>query len=463
MSVLADELSRARAEAVRTLLARPLLDQTADRQTFALVAQHRGWLTQWFDDTCGWRLHIDVRDGVARLHKRTDRPDPTRPAVRPRRSRSAQRPFDRRRYQLLCLVCADLVRRPATTISLLAAELESVTLADPALDAFEPAERQTERRAFVDALKLLAGWGVLRTSGGELAEFVDDPEANAIVEVDQSRLHQLLASASAPSTLAEELDHPPAGDGGARDRDGGPLAHDEPRSDDAPSPNNESPDDGRPGPRVPDDPAALLAREPRYGAAVHDDPDADEQQRNRWRRHSLARRLLDDPVVHLDELTDGQRDYLTSQAGRQWLRSRIAEAGLVLEERGEGWAALDPDALATDRVFPAPGDNAKQAALLLLDRLVEHDEAGTRRLVARTRDDLERHLLGLLERYKGWARQAREGDGPARLTADAVRLLAEMGLVAVDGDHVEPRPMLARYTTKPPRTDAPTLPGLEES
>jgi uncharacterized protein (TIGR02678 family) len=418
MTVLADELSRGRAEAVRTLLARPLLHQAADPQAFALVAQHRAWLVPWFDESCGWRLHVDVRDGVARLHKRTDRPDPSRPAVRPRRSRSAQRPFDRRRYQLLCLICADLVRRPATTISLLAAELESVTRADPALHTFEPAERQTERRAFVDALRLLSSWGVLRTSGGDVAEFVDDPEANAIVEVDQSRLHQLLASAAAPSTVADD------------------LAED-------------------------DDPAALLAREPRYGSAVADDPDADDQQRNRWRRHSLARRLLDDPVVHLDELADGQRDYLASQAGRQWLRTRVADAGLVLEERAEGWAAIDPDALATDRVFPAPGDNAKQAALLLLDRLVEHDEAGERRLVTRTRGDLESFVVGLLGRYGGWAKQAREGDGPGRLTADAIRVLAEMGLVAVEGDLVTPRAMLARYTTKPPRTDALTLPGLE--
>jgi uncharacterized protein (TIGR02678 family) len=418
MTVLADELSRGRAEAVRTLLARPLLHQAADPQAFALVAQHRAWLVPWFDETCGWRLHVDVRDGVARLHKRTDRPDPSRPAVRPRRSRSAQRPFDRRRYQLLCLICADLVRRPATTISLLAAELESVTRADPALHTFEPAERQTERRAFVDALRLLAGWGVLRTSGGDVTEFVDDPDANAIVEVDQSRLHQLLTSAAAPSTVADDL------------AEG-------------------------------DDPAALLAREPRYGSAVVDDPDADDQQRNRWRRHSLARRLLDDPVVHVDELAEGQRDYLTSQAGRQWLRTRVADAGFVLEERAEGWAAIDPDALATDRVFPAPGDNAKQAALLLLDRLVEHDEAGERRLVARTVGDLEAYVVGLLGRYGGWARQAREGDGPARLTAAAIRVLAEMGLVAVEGQMVTPRPMLARYTTKPPRTDALTLPGLE--
>lgn len=418
MTVLADELSRSQAEAARILLARPLLDQASDPQAFGLVAQHRDWLTGWFDRTCGWRLHVDVRDGLARLHKRSDRPDPTRPAVRPRRSRAAQRPFDRRRYQLLCLICADLVRRPATTISLLAAELESVTRADPAQAAFQPSERQAERRAFVDALKLLAAWGVLTTSGGEAADFVDDPDANAIVEVDQSRLHRLLVSPVAPSTLAPDTTDV--------------------------------------------DPAALpdrLAVEPRYGPA-RDDEDADEQQRNRWRRHSLARRLLDDPVVHLDDLTDAQRDYLTSQAGRQWLRDRVAEAGFVLEKRAEGWAAVDPDAIATDRVFPGPGDNIKQAALLLLDRFVEVDVVGARRLVSRGRADLEAHLLDLLDRHRGWAKQAREGDGHVGLAAAAVNLLEELGLVRVEDDMVVPRPMLARYTSVPPRTDALRLSGF---
>lgn len=423
MSVLADDLARARSQAVRTLLARPLLDQRADPEAFTLIAQHRGWLTTWFDDTCGWRLTVDVRDGVARLHKRSDTPDPTRPAVRPRRSRAAQRPFDRRRYQLLCLIGADLVRRPATTISLLAAELESVTRADPALPVFEPAERQTERRAFVDALNLLARFGVLRTTGGDLAEFVDDPDANAIIEVDPSRLHQLLASATAPSTLVTQA------------IDGAEV----------------------------DDPAAHLAHEPRYGTGDDELADVDEQRRNRWRRHRLARRLLDDPVVHRDELTDGQREYLGSQAGRQWLREKVAEAGLVLEERAEGWAAIDPDAIATDRVFPAPGDNVKQAALLLLDRLVTHDDTGQRRLVARDLGDLVDHLAVLQARYAGWARQTRDDDGRARLTGQAVTLLAELGLVTVDGGRVTPRPMVARYTTQPPRTDALTLPGLEGS
>ncbi len=422
MTALTDDLARGRAAAVRTLLARPLLHE-GDASDFRLVLAHRDWLVPWFDRVCGWRLHVDVRSGVARLHKRSDRPDATRPVVRPRRSRSARRPFDRRRYQLLCLVGADLVRRPATTISLLAAELESVTVADPALATFAPAQRQSERRAFVDALNRLASWGVLRTAAGEVADFVDDPEANAVIEVDQSRLHQLLASAQAPSMLAADA--------------------------------------GEASPWQELDPVTALSAEPRYGAAARGDEDADEQQRNRWRRHRVARRLLDDPVVHLDELTEPEYAYLTSQAGRQWLRAQIAEAGFVLEERAEGWAAIDPDAIATDRLFPGPGDNVKQAALLLLDRLVEHDQTGQRRLVTRARAELADHLQMLMGRHTGWARQHRDDDGPAHLTDQAIGLLSELGLIRRDGEAVVPRPMLARYTSTPPRTDAPTLPGLD--
>jgi uncharacterized protein (TIGR02678 family) len=423
MTVLTDELARGRAAAVKELLARPLIDGARDPEAFALLRQHADWLRPWFETTCGWGFHLDIRDGVARLHKRSDRPDATRPAVRPRRSRSARRPFDRRRYQLLCLIAADLVRRPATTIGLLADELASVTGADPLLQRFEPAERITERRAFVDVCNLLAAWGVLRVTAGDLAEYVDDAQANAIVEVDQSRLHQLLATSMSPSQVIDEGDDP--------------------------------------------DPTTLpelLAREPRYGDAAKTDPDGeqllDEEQRNRWRRHAVARRLLDDPVVLLEDLPASQRDYLTSQAGRQWLRDRIAEAGFVLEERAEGWAAIDPDAVATDRVFPGPGDNVKQAGLLLLDELVRTDDGGHRALVSRSRDELHTAMRRLLDRHAGWAKQARADDGPEQLCDDAIALLAELGLVRLDGATIVPLPFLARYTATPPRTSSPSLPGL---
>lgn len=441
MSFATNDLDWARADAVKALLAQPLLDQASDPETFREVVVHRAWLEEWFATTCGWQLTVDVRDGFARLAKRSSRPDPTRPVIRPRRSRRARRPLDRRRYQLLCLIAADLVRRPATTIALLAAELESVTSADPALDAFEPSERASERRAFVDALNLLVLWGAAATTGGDLGDFIDDPDANAIVEVNQSRLHHLLAGARAPSMLAAEL---------APDQLADPdllVAHvaSEPRYVAvAGAPRTADPHKG-----PADDPDGEPADAP-PGAAV-------DELRNRWHRHHLARRLLDDPVVHLDELTEGQRAYLTSQAGRQWLRARVAEAGFDLEERAEGWAAIDATATATDRVFPGPGDNAKQAALLLLDRFVTVAEDGARTLIPRARAELEAAMLDLLTRYRGWAKGARREDGHLDLVDQAVALLAEMGLVVLDGQVVQPRPMLARYTTVPPRTDALTL------
>ena len=423
MSVLADGIAQARGLAVRHLLAQPLIDQASDPETFSLVATHRGWLVPWFEETCGWQLVVDVRDGMARLLKRRPDPDPTRPVIRPRRTRAARRPFDRRRYELLCLVLADLSRRPATTISLLAEELVSVTTSDGVLRGFAPHERVGERRALVDVLGLLAVWGVVTTSGGNVTDYVDDADSNAIIEVDQTRLHHLLATPTAPSTLA-----PAVADG------------------------------GQPPPA---EFWRLLAAEPRYGAA--DAPAADDEARNRARRHALARRLLDDPWLPFDELDDGEATYLSSGAGRSWLRERLAAAGFVLEERAEGWAAVDPDAVATDRVFPAPGDNVKQAALLLVDDLVEDDGDGNRRFVPRTVAELQHTMLGLLATHGGWAKSAREDDGHITLVADALALLAEVGLVRVDdsdGDEptVVPQPLLARYRTMPARVANPTLP-----
>ena len=149
--LLQGHLAAERAEAVRWMLGHPLLDSRAEPEAFRLVARHVPWLTTYFEDTCGWALAVDASSGFARLAKRPVEVDVSRPL---RRHRGERAPFDRRRYQLLCLVCAELVRNPVTTISLLA---RSVT-AEGALDS----SRQSERSAFVDALSALTEWGALR-------------------------------------------------------------------------------------------------------------------------------------------------------------------------------------------------------------------------------------------------------------------------------------------------------------
>lgn len=397
-SLLTENLAAERATAVRTLLGQPLLDAQADPGAFRLVARHGEWLRDWFEKACGWAVTVDPAGGWARLAKRATTVDVSRPL---RRTRGSAAPFDRRRYQLLCLISAELVRHPDTTIGLLAGAVTTEAGLDTA--------RHGERAAFVDALRALMSWGVLRASGDDVDAYVGSERHNALLTADTARLHRLLASAAAPSALPGEL--------------------------------------------TTDQAAQRLLDEPRYGAATGDEADgtAGDEARLKWARHALARRLLDDPAVHLDDLTDAEAGYLATPGGRKWLRDRLGEAGFELEERAEGLVAVDADSLATDRHFPAPLGNAHQLALLVADRLVPTDAAGRRSLGRLTATQLAAAVDAELAAHPGWARGSRDDGGPERLAAEAVELLAAFGLVAVHPDGaVEARPALARYRVGDP-------------
>lgn len=390
-TALTQHLSDERSHAIRVLLASPLLDVTAHPDPFRLIARHADWLVQWFEDACGWTLVIDPGAGFARLAKRSASIDPTRPL---KRTRGTAAPFDRRRYQLLCLVCAELVRHPVTTVGLLAGAITS----DAGLDT----SRYGERTAFVDSLRVLLAWGALRTTAGDIDAFLDSAAGNAILTADTARLHRLVASATAPSALADDLGVDAA--------------------------------------------TTALLNEPRYGNAARDPDAADERQRLRWVRHSLARRLLDDPVAYLDDLSAAEREYLGNPSGRRWLRDRVAEAGLELEERAEGLLGVDSDGEATDRSFPGPYGNAHQLALLLVDRLVHVDADGQRSLARLSPTELRQEVARVLQRFPGWARSHRDGDGPDRLAHDAVELLVGFGLARREADGtLAARPAVARY------------------
>lgn len=408
-SVLAEHLAEERSRAARVLLAAPLFDGDTDPDAFRLVVRHAGWLTDYFEQACGWALTVDPSSGFARLAKRAaGDPDTTRPLRRPRGDGA---PFGRRRYQLLCLVCAELVRHPVTTIGLLAGAVTA--------DAQLHTSRYSERAAFVDALRVLASWGALRVTSGQVDAFLDSARGNAILTADTARLHRLLVSPTAPSSLPESLDVDTA--------------------------------------------AARLLAEPRYGDPTYEEPHGGgDEARNRWARHRLGRRLLDDPVVHLDELSQAERDYLASPSGRRWVRDRVAEAGFELEERAEGLLAVDPDAVATDRRFPAPMGNAYQLALLLVDRLVPTGFEGRRRLGRLGPDELRRAVDDVLARFPSWARGARDGDGPDRLAREAVDLLVGFGLALVEPDgSVVARPALARYRAAEPVVSTASTPFEE--
>ncbi len=396
-TLLADHLHEERTRAARAILRAPLLDIDTDPEAFRLVVRHHGWLVERFETTCGWHLTVDARAGFARLAKRAADIDVTRPL---KRDRGSEAPFDRRRYELLCLVAAELVRHPVSTVGLLA---RAVT-ADAGLDT----SRRSERVALVDALRALMAWGAARATAGDVDAFADDERGNAILHAETARIHHLLVSATAPSSLPDDLDTKSATD-------------------------------------------ALLA-EPRYGDAASRPDDVDEERRLRWVRHALGRRTVDDPAIHDDDLTDAERDYLANPAGRKWLRDRVTELGFELEERWDGFLAVDRDAIATDALFPGPHGNAHQLALLLVDRLVGTDGDGRRVIGELSPHELRRAVLDVLARFPGWAKGHREGDGPDRLAREAVDLLVGFRLARREFDGtVTGRPAVARYRIGEPR------------
>ncbi len=404
---LAAQHGAERARAVRELLAAPILTVEADPDRFGLVARHHAWLATWFETTCGWQLTVDIGAGFARLAKRSAHPDATRPL---RRLRGNKGPFDRRRFQLLCLVCAELVRRPVTTIGLLAQAIPPEAQFDTS--------RRVDRTAFVDSLLALGQWGLVRATAGSVDAFVEDERGNAILTADTARLHRLLASSNAPSGLDDAISL--------------------------------------------DDATEALLAEPRYGEADRDPGAVSDEQRLLWTRHSLARRVLDDPVTLLEDLSPAEQDYLTHPSGRRWLRERVAEAGFELEERAEGVIAIDADAIATDLQFPSPQGNTYQLALLLIDRLVTKG-AGGRRTVGSLSSTALRHAVNeVLADHPGWARAYREEGGPALLLEEAVVLLVSFGLARREEDgSVVGLPVLARYRIGEPIT-APSPPTLFE-
>jgi uncharacterized protein (TIGR02678 family) len=404
MSTLANQLVVAEREEVtrgiRLLLAQPLITERADPAGFDVVRRRKEPLAKWFDYTCGWSLVVEPRRGYARLTKIRSTADGSRPA---RRLRSGRAPFDRRRYVLVCVTAAELLAVPVTTIGLLADRVVQATAADPALPSFDTASRP-ERMAFADVLKLLESYGVLTALDGATESFVESADAKVLYRVDATLLMRLPTAPIGASRLSV----PPAEV---------PLQFEEL--------------------------LAGLVRERRYGAgATADDPGesptVSETQRNLWLRHSVLRRLFDDPVLYRDDLTDDELAYLASPTGRQILRRSVEQAGFVLEERAEGLLLVDPDSLATDARFPDDSSTAKVAALLVLEQI--QDVPG-----GATPEQLVAIGAGLLRRFPRWAKAYQSADGAERLADDAVSVLCDFGLARRIGDRTVLRPAAFRY------------------
>jgi uncharacterized protein (TIGR02678 family) len=396
-ATLQEARDRDLARATRALLRRPLLRHGADADTLRLVRRHAAELRDWFDQNTGWSLHVDTE--VARLFKRAD-PEPagTHPAYEPR----SHLPFGRRRYVLLCLALGVLERADAQITLGRLAEGVIVAAGDESLAAagvtFELSGRE-ERGDLVAVVRLLLELGALARVAGDEDAFVREA-GDVLYDVERRVLAVLISAPRGPSTIAAQ------------------------------------------------------GYDARLRELTAEPEPVSEELRTRAIRHRLTRRLLDDPVVYYDELSEAELAYLTSQ--RSALCKRIAErAGLAAEIRAEGIAMVDPRDELTDVRMPEVGTDGHVALLI------------TEHLAGRIGDDgaacpvselhaLVRRLAHEHQAY--WRRSTREPGAEVGLVAHALERLAALRLVHRVGDWVHPLPALARFGLAAPMFP----PGTEE-
>ncbi|MFT0534456.1 TIGR02678 family protein [Castellaniella hirudinis] len=384
-----------RIQALRALLMDPLM--LPDHALFPAVLRHADNLRGWFAREAGWPLHIE-RD-CARLYKR--------PADLQDASRGLPG-FDRRRYVLLCLVCAVLERAdPQITLQTLGTRLLTQA-ADPALSdrGFQfTLEAVHERRELVAVCRYLLDLGVLQRVAGDEEGFIrsgrEAPGENndALYDIHRRALAGVLAAVRGPSTW---------------------------RADQAPATLSER----------------LIALTQEYI------PDSPEGQRTALRHH-LTRRLLDDPVVYLDQLAPDLLAYFVNQRGA--MANRLGEAtGLQAEQRAEGLAMVDIDGDLSDVAMPAEGTEA-HVTLLVAEFLARAtirpgNASRGRHHVTVTEQAVARHLAQVRETFgRYWRKSARQAGSEHDLAALALSRLQALQLLTRDGETIRPLPALARF------------------
>lgn len=187
----------------------------------------------------------------------------------------------------------------------------------------------------------------------------------------------------------------------------------------------------------------LLAR-PLSGLEHPDELLAEDPQSADQPRRSLRRKLVENPLVRREDLTEAERDVLSRE--RSELTRVLADNfGLTLEVRAEGALAYDAVGALTDVAFPGTG-RVKQAALLLLGELVDLRMSGDDRLIQgypATWAQIDTILTQLTARHaKAWG----EVSG---LREDAVAVLTDLGLARPAPDGILVHPAAARYRPRP--------------
>ena len=277
-----------RQRAFRIILQKPLLTSNGpDAENYRLIRAHAQWLKEWFARNAEWNFQLDTE--VARLRKTpSDLKDSTRGAVN-----SKGIAFSRRRYVLLCLALSALEQAERQIVlGKLAESVLEYVASDPAFahTGFEfDLKSMDQRRDLVETIRYLIELGILQRIDGDEQQFLNQ-SGDVLYNINRPVLAAVLNIRRSPSTvLSSDI-------------------------------------------------------EDRLNAITEEfTPDTDDG-RNRRIRSLLVRRLLDDPVVYISDLSDERRAYLTSQ--RAFLTREIgAASGLVAEVRKEGIAMMDAAAV----------------------------------------------------------------------------------------------------------------------
>jgi len=370
-----------RIQALRALLMTPLM--TSAHADFSAVRRHADELRLWFSRETGWTLQISR--GLARLYKH--------PANLHDDSRGLPG-YEKRHYVLICLVCAVLERADAQiTLRMLGERLLSLAASSElAQQGFRfELSAAYERRELVKVCRSLLEWGVLKRMAGDEQAYIEastHENSDALYDVQRPLLAAVLAAVRGPSTW-------------------------------------------------PDEQAPLTLEERIQSLVQTPAPDSAEGQRTAL-RHYLARRLLDDPVVYLDDLDEAARAYFSNQRGS--MAKRLCEAsGLSAEQRAEGLALVDEDSELTDVAMPAEGTDA-HATLLVAEFL-----AKARAIVSVP--EVVAFLAEARERYgRYWKKAAREPGAELELARIALSQLQKLQLIRQEAQHIHPLPALSRFS-----------------
>jgi uncharacterized protein (TIGR02678 family) len=200
----------------------------------------------------------------------------------------------------------------------------------------------------------------------------------------------------------------------------------------------------------------LLAR-PLAGLNHPDELLATDPQVADQPRRSLRRKLVENPIVRREDLTDGERDVLSRE--RNELTRVLADSfGLTVEVRVEGALAYDSTGSLTDVAFPGSG-TVKQAALLLLGQLIGQRQpaAGATatlddsRIVPGTAapwDEVDAALAELCTQHRK-AGGATLVEHPETLRDEVVRVLTDLCLACTTAAGLVIHPAAARYRPQP--------------